>query len=278
MKIDGKQIASQILSDLKIRVEKLKEKNIIPHLYIILLSDDPQSASYVKQKMLRADEIGIKITLDKENPQVTTEELIKKIELLNNDESINGIIVQRPMPKQLNEEEIESSVTAVKDVDGFNPDSEFNVPVARAIEKIIINTLKDTDFKDFISSKRITVLGKGITAGKPIINYFKRLNENVFTIDSKTENRSQILNNSDIIISAVGKENVITKEDVKKGAYVIGVGLHVGTDGKLKGDFNEHEIEQSTAYFSPTPGGVGPVNVACLMENVVVATEKQNLW
>ena len=275
MKIDGREISKTILGDLKKRVEKLKEKKIIPHLYIILLSDDASSGSYVKQKMLRGEELGIKITIDKENPQITTEQLVKKIEILNNDNLIHGIIVQRPMPKYLDAEIIANAVIPFKDVDGFNEFSEFEVPVVLAVLRLIQSVLNKEDLMHFLKSKKIAVIGKGITAGKPIINFFKDLGENIETIDTSTKNKEKILNQADIIISAVGKENVFDISDVKKGVILIGVGLHKESDGKFYGDFKEDNLEKA-AYYSPTPGGVGPVNVAMLMKNLVEAAENQS--
>lgn len=276
MKIDGKLLASEILGDLKKRVEKLKEKKIVPHLYIILLSDEASSASYVKQKMLRGEELGIKITIDKENPQITTEQLVKKIEILNNDNLIHGIIVQRPMPKHLDAEIIANTVIPTKDVDGFNEFSEFEVPVVLAVLRLIQSVLNGEDLVSFLNSKKIAVIGKGITAGKPIINFFKDLGENIETIDTNTKNKEKILNQADIIISAVGRENVFEISDVKKGVILIGVGLHREDDGKFHGDFKEDNLEKA-AYYSPTPGGVGPVNVSMLMKNLVEAAENQSL-
>nr|MBI5455778.1 bifunctional 5,10-methylenetetrahydrofolate dehydrogenase/5,10-methenyltetrahydrofolate cyclohydrolase [Candidatus Levybacteria bacterium] len=271
MKIDGREISSQILEDLKQRVEKLKEKNVIPHLYIILLSDDPSSVSYVKQKMLRAREIGIKITLDKENPDISTKELLEKIEELNNDSSIHGIIVQRPMPKNLDEETIAKAIMPQKDVDGFNPNSKFDVPVALAILKML-NTIHPQNFNNWLIQQKICVIGKGITAGKPIINSLQKLGIKPLIIDSKTNNRNEILKNCEIIISAVGKPDIFKSSEIKDGAILIGVGLHGEDDGKFHGDFRENEIQNIASFYSPTPGGVGPVNVAMLLQNLVKAS------
>ena len=272
MKIDGRQIASQIISDLKARVDKLKEKNILPNLYIILLSDDASSASYIKQKMLRGEEIGAKITLDKENPQITTEQLVEKIKKLNNDKNVHGIIVQRPMPDKLDEEKIKESVISTKDVDGFNPNTNFGTPVAIAVWKILENTHKE-NFEPWIKTQNITVLGKGVTAGGPIIRLLQKRGLNPNIISSTTQNREEILQNSDIVISAVGKKDVVLAKDIKNQAIVIGVGMHMEDDGKFRGDFNEEEIAKIASFYSPTPGGVGPVNVAMLMSNLVTATE-----
>jgi methylenetetrahydrofolate dehydrogenase (NADP+)/methenyltetrahydrofolate cyclohydrolase len=274
MKIDGKQIAAEILEDLKVRVEKLKEKNIIPNLYIILLSDDASSESYVKQKQIKGDQIGVKITVEKENFNITTDELVKKIEKLNQDKLVHGIIVQRPMPKTLDEDKIKMAVNPLKDVDGFNQSSNFKVPVSLAVLKILENVHSD-NFNDWLARQRISVLGKGLTAGGPIINTIKNLGINPYVITSTTPNKKELLSESDIVISAVGKENIVSSQDLKKGSILIGVGMHKGNDGKFHGDFNEEEIQDVVLYYSPTPGGVGPVNVSMLLSNLVEATEEQ---
>lgn len=274
MKIDGRKIASEILENLKTRVEKLKTKNIFPHLYIILLSDEASSESYVKQKILRANDIGVKITLDKESPQISTEKLLEKINSLNKNNLVHGIIVQRPMPKTLDEEKIANAITPQKDVDGFNPNSKFGVPVSLAVLELL-KTIHPKNFNDWLKSQKITVIGKGITAGKPIIKKLQELGIEPLIIDSKTSNKKEILKNSDIIISAVGKADVFTSFEIKNNAVLIGVGLHKETDGKFHGDFNQEEIQNTASFYSPTPGGVGPINVAFLMKNLVEATENQ---
>lgn len=272
MKIDGKEIAADILKDLKSRVEKLKEKGITPHLYIILLSDDPSSASYVKQKLLRGEEIGVKITVDKENPQITTGSLIGKIVKLNTDSSVHGVIVQRPMPEHLDEKKIEEAIVSEKDVDGFNPDSKFGVPVALAVLEIL-KRISNQKLEEWLKSKNITVVGRGLTAGRPIINTLEKMGIKPQVISSGTTNREKILRNSDIIISAVGKPEIISDKDLKKGVILIGVGLHLEKDNKFHGDYDEEEIKDIASFYTPTPGGVGPVNVAMLMKNLVEAAE-----
>lgn len=272
MKIDGKQIAADILEDLKKRVEKLKEKNIIPHLYIILLSDDVSSESYVKQKLIKGEQIGVKITIEKGDFDISTDDLIKKIEKLNNDNLVHGIIVQRPMPESLDEEKIKNAVNPSKDVDGFNPESKFKVPVSLAVLKLL-ETVHHDNFNDWLKTNNISVIGKGLTAGGPIIHTLESLGIKPNIITSSSLNKKDLLKESDIVISAVGKENIVTSSDLKKGSILIGVGMHKGVDGKFHGDFNEDEIKEIVSYYSPTPGGVGPVNVCMLLSNLIQASE-----
>ena len=278
MLINGKQIASEILSDLKKRVGNLKTKGITPNLYIILLSEDESSASYVKQKQLRGEELGIKITLQKVDPAITTEDLLKKIDILNKDNSVHGIVIQRPMPIRLDEEKVESAVTPEKDVDGFNQNSGFGVPVALAVLEILskikdMTNNKSKNLNEWLKNQKITVIGKGLTAGKPVIKALGKEGIEPSIISSKTENREEILKNSDIVITAVGKPRIIEKNDLKTGVILIGVGMHREMDGKFHGDYEEKEISEITSFYTPTPGGVGPLNVAMLLKNVVEAAE-----
>lgn len=277
MPIDGKIIAGEILQDLTKRVEILKGKGITPRLYIITLSNDPSSVAYVRQKVLKGEQIGVKITVGKENPKITTSVLVEKIEALNKDNSVHGIIVQRPMPKQLDEEKISLAINPKKDVDGFRTGSSFRTPVALAVLEILKQIQKTENKKqklgEWMKTKRIAVLGKGITAGGPIIKALRKMGVQPQIISSETEYPNEILKKSDIIISAVGKPNIVDDLMIKNGAILIGVGMHKEEDGKFHGDYDEEEIKDIAGIYTPTPGGVGPVNVAMLLQNLVEAAE-----
>ncbi len=275
MKIDGREISSQILNDLRKRVEKLKEKNVIPHLYIILLSDDISSQSYVKQKMLKGEQIGVKITVDRQSFGENQKKLLEKIERLNNDEFVHGIIVQRPMPKTFDEEKIVKAISLLKDVDGFNSNSRFKVPVGLAVLKLL-KTAHPDNFDYWLKQQKITVLGKGLTAGTPIINTLITAGIKPEVITSNTKNKEEILKKSDVVVSAVGKPDAINSSSLKMNVILIGVGIHKEEDGKFHGDFNEEKIQNIASSYTPTPGGVGPVNVSFLMKNLVEAFENQN--
>lgn len=277
MKIDGSQIANEIFEDLKNRVNKLKAKSITPHLYIILLSDDNSSLSYINQKKLKGEGLGIKITIDAIGKDISTGELLDKINILNKNKSVNAIIVQRPLPLQINEEKIANAIIPQKDIDGFNVNSLFVTPVALAVITILKKAHElsniNGDFNNWLKEKNILLIGKGITAGTPIIKYLQKLGIKVNTIDSKTGNKNEVLKNSDIIISAVGKENVVKSSDIKKGVILVDVGMHKEEDRKFHGDYKEDEVSHKALFYTPTPGGVGPINVAILMRNLVEATK-----
>ena len=263
MKIDGRKIAKEIFEELKVKVKKLRTKNIIPHLAIILIGHDPASTSYIEQKDLRAEEIGAKTTIINLESKIQNSELKKLIEKLNDDESVHGIIVQQPLPSHINIKQTTEAISPKKDVDGFNSKSKFQPPIALAVLKII---------KPFLSkSKRIVSLGKGETGGQPVAEVLKKMNIKPIIIDSKTKNPKAITKNADIIISAVGKPSVIKPDMIKRGVILVSIGLHKGPDGKLHGDYDEDEIKNIASFYTPTPGGVGPVNVAMLLENLVYA-------
>lgn len=267
MIIDGRKIADDILEELKQRIEKLKEKAIFPTLVIILVGDSPQSISYVKQKKLKGEKIGINVIVKNLDSKISNAQLITIIDGLNKDTSVHGIIIQRPLPSQINSGEIDNAVTASKDVDGFNPNSKFELPLGEAIITLLKNT--DKDFK----SKKIAIIGKGPTGGGPVIRTFRKLNIPIKIVDSKTKNPQKITKESDIIISAVGRENAIKTDMIAKNVILISIGLYKGSDEKLHGDYNEEEIEKIASFYTPTPGGVGPVNVAMLLKNLVRACE-----
>lgn len=267
MKIDGKALAQVILDDLKERVDNLKFKSIVPHMYIITFGNNPQTESYLKQKLLKAEYIGAKITIKRFEENIDQKTVYDLIEELNNDSSVQGIIVQRPMPTQFDEQTISEAVITSKDIDGFHTNSPFKTPVAEAVIELINKVNPEIDLR----SKNIVIAGKGITAGNPTRQLFKKLNIPAIYVDSQTENKDEIFKNADIIISAIGK-NILHSGNIKEGVILIGVGMHT-TEGKLKGDYEENEIENKASFYTPTPGGVGPVNVAVLMRNLVLATE-----
>lgn len=274
VRIDGTEIASTIYKKLTNRVGALAKKNIIPHLAVILVGENPASVAYVTLKQKKGEAIGAKVTLLKYPTSVTTEELLKKLEELNSDPSVHGILIQRPLPEQIDVPKIELATNPQKDVDGFHPSSPFTLPLPLAVVKILEYCHPD-NFKEWLASQSIVVIGKGPTGGGPIIKLLNKLGVNPVVIDSKTENPNDLMKNADIIIASAGRENVVQPENIKQGVILVGVGILRGTDGKLKGDYNEEEIKDIAGFYTPTPGGVGPVNVAMLMENLLTATEAQ---
>lgn len=278
MKIDGKQIASEILENLKTRIKKLREKKITPRLAIILVGNNPTSVAYVKQKELKAKSINIKTFTYSLDSKIRNSELIKLIDKLNKDNKTHGIIIQRPLPQQINEDEVSKAVDFQKDVDGFHPNSHFQMPLAMAVlkvlEKVYVNTPElESRFVDWLKSKKIVVIGKGETGGKPIIQMFEKMKIPLTIIDSKIKNPEILTKKADIIISAVGKENILKPQMIKRGVALIDIGISRGKSAKLMGDYDQDEIKNIASFYTPTPGGVGPINVAMLLKNLVLAAE-----
>ncbi len=298
MKIDGKEIAEKIYSTLQVRVEELKKKNITPHLAVILVGENPASIAYVTLKQKKASEINAKVTIHRFETTVTTDELLQKVKELNVDPKVHGILIQRPLPPQIDVEKLESQTAPQKDVDGFHPASPYTLPlplaVVRIIEEVYYSSSEgakenesrssrfanahsnNKEFLGWLKSQNIVVLGKGPTGGGPIIKLLKKLGATPTIIDSKTVNPEKVMKKADVIIASIGREHVVNPENIKPGVILIGVGILRGKDGKLKGDYDEENIKDIAVFYTPTPGGVGPVNVAMLMENLITATERQS--
>lgn len=277
MKIDGKLIANKVLEELKTKAEKQKGKNIIPHLAIILIGNDPASISYIEQKDLKAEQIGAKTTIKHLSSDTSQPKLLKTIQQFNNNNNVHGIIVQRPLPSLIDSQMIKFAIDPKKDVDGFHPQTNFQPPILSAVLKILEKAYASTfgielRSADWLKSKKIVVAGKGETGGQPIINGFKKMGIKAVIIDSKTLDPSAITKSADIIISAVGKPKIIKSSMIKKGVILVSIGLHKGLNGKLHGDYEEKEIENIASFYTPTPGGVGPVNVAMLYKNLLKAS------
>jgi methylenetetrahydrofolate dehydrogenase (NADP+) / methenyltetrahydrofolate cyclohydrolase len=264
MKIDGVIIAQEILDSLK---NKIAENKTTPHLAIIIVGDDPASKAYVRQKVLKAEEIGIKTTLVALDSGIEEEELLTEIKKLNNDDSITGIIVQKPLPKQIRNEIVNETINPSKDIDGFNPAAKFTPPISLSVLEIFIRIYKNLDH---IKNKIIVILGKGETGGKPIKETLEKIGCNVILIDSKTKNSNEILKTANIVISAVGKKEIVNPQDLQEDVVLIGVGQHE-ENGKFFGDYSEESIQSIASFYTPTPGGIGPINVAMLLKNLVEA-------
>jgi len=277
MEMSGKVIAEEILSDVRERISKLAEKGTIPELAIVTVGGEEAWLSYVSQKLKTAERLGIKTELTKLSGE-SEQELHDTIKRLNEDKNIHGIIVQRPIPKQFDRKKVIDGISPVKDIDGFRDDSIYIVPVLLAIQRFIREALGVTtasDLEKVLINQSICIAGKGETAGGPTIEWLQTLGVPFQVIDSKTTDVESILKQSNIIVCAVGKSNVIKPEYLKKGVILIGVGTHK-EDGKLKGDYVVEEINNIASAWSPTPGGVGPVNLAYLFQNLITAVEKQS--
>lgn len=262
MKIDGKAIAQSILKGLRI--------SNTPTLAVIQVGDDPASNAYIRQKQKAAEQIGAKIIHRRERSTINNTQLQTIIEKFNSDPFVHGIIVQRPLPEGLRADGILPS----KDVDGFLPNSPYPVPVAEAVLTILEQVTGPGPVKKQGQAPSIVILGRGETAGKPIADLLIKNGYKVTVIHSQTKNPNEIIEGADIVVSCVGKLNVVRRDNIKTGAVLISVGISRNSDGTLHGDYEEEEIKDVASFYTPTPGGVGPVNVACLTKNLIQATSK----
>ena len=272
-RISGKELAQKILEGLSPRIRALADKSITPGLAIISVGDDPASQSYIRQKMRTAQSLGIAVKLFPFSKWVTYQKIAETIHRMNEDIGIHGIIIQRPLPPVLRTASFDKAVSKKKDVDGFLDKSLFVAPVAR-VAMHVLETIFGTElFSRTLKSKRILILGRGETAGKPITEELHRHKIPHIIVHSKTVNREDFMKTADIIISCVGKPYLIKKDNVKPGVILIGFGIS-SVNGKLRGDYDDEEMKDVASHYTPTPGGTGPLTVAFLLDNVVEAAEK----
>ena len=277
--IDGKELAKKIRASLKIECEELKQKNIKSKLAVIMVGEDPASKVYVRNKSRACEDVGIEYEEYLLDSKITQKELIELIEKLNNDKTVNGILLQSPIPSNLDINEAFRTISSEKDVDGFNPVN---------VGKLVLN--QDTFvsctpygimtmFEEYdidLTGKNVVILGRSNIVGKPLIHCCLNKNATVTSCHSKTQNLVQKAKEADILISAIGKANFVTADMVKDGAVVIDVGINRLNNGKITGDVDFESVKEKVSYITPVPGGVGPMTIAMLMNNVIKATKRQN--
>lgn len=274
--IDGKKLAQKIRLELKTEAEKFKTR---PKLAVILVGNDPASKIYVRNKNKACEEVGINYEEHVLEETTKMEDLLQLIDRLNSDDSINGILLQAPLPKHLEINRAFEEISPIKDVDGFNP---INVGKLLIGEDAfisctpygIIKMLEEYNIP--IQGKNAVVVGRSNIVGKPLAQCLLNKNATVIICHSKTENLSNYTKNADILISAVGKANLITADMVKEGATVIDVGMNRSDNGKLCGDVDFENVKEIASYITPVPGGVGPMTITMLMNNVIKAYKMQN--
>ena len=277
--INGKELAKNIRLELKNEVSKLKEKGIIPKLAVIMVGDDKASKVYVKNKSKACEEIGIEYEEFLLDESISMEELLNLIEKLNNRKDINGILLQSPIPKNLNIDEAFNKIDYKKDVDGFNPVNVGKLVIGQdsfisCTPYGVIKMLENYNIP--IEGKNVVIIGRSNIVGKPLMQCLLKKNATVTICHSKTKNISEITKKADILVAALGKAKFVTKEMVKDGAVVIDVGINRDESGKIIGDVDFEKVSSKASYITPVPGGVGPMTIAMLMNNVIKATKLQN--
>lgn len=275
IKIDGLEVSKAVKERVKKAVDELKNQGIKPCLATILVGDNPASATYVRNKHKACEQVGI-ITKDlTPSSTVSQSEINEIIDSLNNDNSVHGILVQLPLPQQLDEFETTSRISPIKDVDGLTPHNMGLLSMGKAILKACTPSgiMEMFDFYSIdLGGKNVVLINRSNLIGKPLYHMLLEKNATVITCHSKTKNLQEISKTADIVITAVGDRSkfVLTADMIKEGAVVIDVAISKN-DGKLVGDIDYEEIIKKASFASPVPGGVGPMTVAMLLKNTVTA-------
>ena len=270
--IDGKAISARIKEELKAEVAKKKEEGKEACLAVIQVGNDAASSVYVNNKKKACAYIGIKSLAYELKETVSEEELLALIERLNQDKTVNGILVQLPLPAHISEERVIDTILPTKDVDGFHPVNVGNLCIGRkaflpCTPAGIIQLLKRSGIE--IEGKECVVIGRSNIVGKPMQMMLVRENGTVTIAHSRTRNLKEIARRADILVVAVGKPRFVTADYVKEGAVVIDVGIHRNAQNKLCGDVDFESVKEKVSAITPVPGGVGPMTIAMLMNNCV---------
>lgn len=277
--IDGKAISMDIKNEVKEAATALKAKGIEPCLAVILVGENPASQVYVRNKKKACEYCGIKSLSYELSAETTEEELLNLIDELNNNKACNGILVQLPLPKHIDENKVLLRILPEKDVDGFHPYNVGLLSIGKADLKACtpvgcIELIKRSGVD--ITGKNCVVVGRSNIVGKPVGMLLLAENGTVTTCHSKTKDIKAVCQEADILVAAVGIPKFVKGDMVKDGVVVIDVGINRMDNGKLCGDVDFDEVEKKASYITPVPGGVGPMTIAMLMNNCIVACKKQN--
>jgi len=265
--LDGKKLSAKILDGL---AEKLSMKDEKPNLVVILVGENPASQLYVGMKEKMALKIGMNSSVIRYSEDTSEEVLLAKIEELNNNPSIHGLLIQLPLPKHISEQKVILSVSPRIDADGITPENIGRISIGvepfaypctpKGVIKII------DEYNIDIEGQHVVIVGRSNIVGKPLAQMFLNRNATVTICHSKTKNLSEITKTADILVSAVGKNKIIRKEMIKNNSVIIDVGTSK-VDGKTVGDVDFDDVFDSASFITPVPGGIGPMTIACLMEN-----------
>ena len=277
--IDGKEVSSHVKTKVKEEVEILKEKGIEPALAVIIVGNDPASRVYVNNKKKACEFTGMR-SVEYALPEETTqEELLAIIDKLNGDDSINGILCQLPVPKHISEKAVIERISPKKDVDVFSAENvgkmwQGDYDMASCTPMGVIELL---DYYGIdVCGKNCVIIGRSNIVGKPMASLLLERSATVTICHSRTKNLSEITSKADLIVAAVGRAKFVTADMVKEGAIVVDVGINRNEDGKLCGDVDFENVKEKCEFITPVPGGCGPMTIAVLMKNTLLACKKQN--
>lgn len=277
--IDGKEVSTHVKTKVKEEVELLKEKGIEPALAVIIVGNDPASRVYVNNKKKACEFTGMR-SVEYALPEETTEEeLLAVIDKLNADSSINGILCQLPVPKHISDKAVIERISPKKDVDVFSAENvgrmwQGDYDMASCTPMGVIELL---DYYGIdVCSKNCVIIGRSNIVGKPMASLLLERSATVTICHSRTKNLSEITSKADVIVAAVGRAKFVTADMVKDGAIVVDVGINRNEDGKLCGDVDFENVKDKCEFITPVPGGCGPMTIAVLMKNTLLACKKQN--
>ena len=274
--IDGKQISLEIKNELKEKVAKYKEQGIEITLAVVKVGNDPASAVYVRNKEKACEYVGINSKTLALPEETTEEELLNVVKKLNEDKNVNGILVQLPLPKHIDESKVLLTIDSTKDVDGFHPVNVGKMVIGEdtflpCTPAGIIEMIKRTDID--IEGKECVVIGRSNIVGKPMAMLMLKENATVTIAHSRTKDLKEVTKRADIIVAAIGKAKFVTADYVKEGAVVIDVGMDRDENGKLCGDVDFESVSKVASAITPVPGGVGPMTVTMLLVNCLRSVE-----
>lgn len=274
--IDGKEVSASVRGEIKNGVEALKAEGKKTGLAVIIVGNNPASRVYVNNKKKGCEQVGIDSFEYALPEETTTEELLAVIKKLNNDDSVDGILCQLPLPRQIDEKSVINAISPDKDVDAFHPVNTGHIMIGDhsflpCTPAGIMEMLKYYDIP--VSGKECAVIGRSNIVGKPMAMLLLGANGTVTVCHSKTENLAEITRRADILVAAVGRAYFVTPDMVKDGAVVIDVGMNRNSDGKLCGDVDFEAVKDKCSYITPVPGGVGPMTITMLLKNTLTASE-----
>lgn len=276
--IDGNALSRQLRTEVAQRTAALKSRGVTPGLAVVLVGDNPASQVYVRNKVKACEDVGFHSVLEKYDASMTEDQLLARVEALNNDPSIHGILVQLPLPKHIDDHKVIEAISPLKDVDGFHVASAGALMVGEVGFKACtpygcMKMLESIGMKD-LRGKHAVVIGRSNIVGKPMAMMLLAANATVTVCHSGTADLAAMTRQADVVVAAVGKRNVLTADMVKPGAVVIDVGMNRNDEGKLCGDVDFDGVKQVAGYITPVPGGVGPMTITMLLVNTLEAAER----
>ena len=276
--IDGNALSRQLRAQVAQRTQTLKERGITPGLAVVLVGDNQASQVYVRNKVKACEDVGFHSVLEKYDATMTEAELLARVDALNNDPAIQGILVQLPLPKHIDDHKVIEAISPLKDVDGFHVASAGALKVGEVGFKACtpygcMKMLESIGMQD-LRGKHAVVIGRSNIVGKPMAMMLLAANATVTVCHSGTADLAAMTRQADIVVAAVGKRNMLTANMVKPGAVVIDVGMNRNDEGKLCGDVDFDGVKQVAGYMTPVPGGVGPMTITMLLVNTLEAAER----